>query len=164
MLLRARSRSGALGIPSADRLCHRNCANDGVAAPRRAGGRDKRVRPTLRRMRPFPAELARLAELSCPCEVILTFATGASHPRGTRMPGILVQADMLPARRSGRREFLIGAAVALILGCVAFFFGLRWLESLMTFRPERMTEQEYKAAPAGAELAWLPSSPGVHLR
>ena len=80
------------------------------------------------------------------------------------MPGTVVQSEMLPARRVFRRELLIGAAVALMLGCTAFFFGLRWLESLMTFRPERMSEQEYKAAPAGAELAWLPSSPGIHLR
>jgi len=71
---------------------------------------------------------------------------------------------MLPARRFFRRELVIGAVVAVMLGCTAFFFGLRWLESLMTFRPERMSEKEYKAAPAGAELAWLPSSPGVHLR
>jgi len=71
---------------------------------------------------------------------------------------------MLPARRFFRRELLIGAVVAVMLGCTAFFCGLRWLESLMTFRPERMSENEYKSAPAGAELAWLPSSPGVHLR
>jgi fermentation-respiration switch protein FrsA (DUF1100 family) len=79
------------------------------------------------------------------------------------MPGILVQADMLPGRRFGRREFLIGVAVALILGCVAFFFGLRWLESLMTFRPERMTAQERKWAPEGADIVWFNSADGTHL-
>jgi uncharacterized protein len=79
------------------------------------------------------------------------------------MPGILVQADMLPARRFGRREFLIGVAAALILGCVAFFFGLRWLESLMTFRPERMTAQERKSPPDGAEIVWFNSADGTAL-
>src|SRR6188472_2510629 len=39
---------------------------------------------------------------------------------------------------------------------MAFFFGLRWLESLMTFRPERMTAQERKSPPEGAGLPrWL---------
>jgi len=71
---------------------------------------------------------------------------------------------MLVGRRFFTREQLIGLAVALVLGCGAFVFGLRWLESLMTFRPERMSEKEYKSPPEGAELAWLPSSPGVHLR
>src|SRR3954447_8248120 len=79
------------------------------------------------------------------------------------MPGILVQADMLPARRFGRREFLIGAAVALILGCVVFFFGLRWLESLMTFHAERMTAQERKSPPEGAEIVWFNSADGTRL-
>jgi fermentation-respiration switch protein FrsA (DUF1100 family) len=79
------------------------------------------------------------------------------------MPGILVQADMLPAPRFGRREFLIGVAVALILGCVAFFFGLRWLESLMTFRPERMTAQERKSPPEGAQIVWFNSADGTRL-
>lgn len=79
------------------------------------------------------------------------------------MPGILVQADMLPAPRFGRREFLIGVAVALILGCVAFFLGLRSLESLMTFRPERMTAQERKSPPEGAEPVWFNSADGTRL-
>src|ERR1041385_1908764 len=79
------------------------------------------------------------------------------------MPGILVQADMLPAPRFGRREFLIGVAVALILGCVAFFFGLRWLESLMTFHPERMTVQERRSPPEGAQIVWFNSADGTRL-
>ena len=35
---------------------------------------------------------------------------------------------MLAARRFFRREQLIGGAVALVLGCVAFVYGLRWLD------------------------------------
>jgi fermentation-respiration switch protein FrsA (DUF1100 family) len=53
--------------------------------------------------------------------------------------------------------------VALILGCVAFFFGLRWLESLMTFRPERMTAQERRSPPEGAEIVWFNSADGTRL-
>ena len=75
----------------------------------------------------------------------------------------IVVFDMLPARRFFRRELLIGIAVALIMGCVAFFFGLRWLESLMTFRPERMAAQERESAPAGAEIVWFNSADGTRL-
>src|SRR5262249_25586710 len=75
----------------------------------------------------------------------------------------IVVLDMLPARRVFRRELLICVGVALILGCVAFFFGLRWLESLMTFRPERMTARERKSPPPGAEIVWFNSADGTHL-
>ncbi|HEU4832961.1 MAG TPA: alpha/beta hydrolase [Pyrinomonadaceae bacterium] len=71
---------------------------------------------------------------------------------------------MFASRRFFRRELLIGVAVALIVGCVAFFFGLRWLESLMTFRPERMTLQELNSPPDGAEVAWLPPVDGTPLK
>jgi len=70
---------------------------------------------------------------------------------------------MLPARRFFRRELLIGATLAVIVGCVAFFFGLRWLESLMTFRPERMSAQEFKSPPDGAEAVAFDSVDGTHL-
>src|SRR5215212_1779545 len=79
------------------------------------------------------------------------------------MPQTLVQSDMLPARSFFRRELLIGAALALIVGCVAFFFGLRRLESFMTFRPERMSAQERKSPPEGAEIVWFNSADGTHL-
>jgi hypothetical protein len=70
---------------------------------------------------------------------------------------------MLPARRLFRRELLIGIAVAVIVGCFAFVFGLRWLESLMTFRPERMTAQERKSPAEGAEIVWFNSADGTRL-
>jgi hypothetical protein len=44
---------------------------------------------------------------------------------------------MFAARKVFRRELLIGIAVAVVLGCAGFVYGLRTLESLMTFRPER---------------------------
>lgn len=75
----------------------------------------------------------------------------------------LVISDMLPARRLFRRELLIGIAVAVIVGCFAFVFGLRWLESLMTFRPERMTAQERKSPAEGAEIVWFNSADGTRL-
>ena len=70
---------------------------------------------------------------------------------------------MLVGRRFFTREQLIGLAVALVLGCVAFVFGLRWLESLMTFRPERMTAQERQSPPAGAQIVWFNSADGTRL-
>ena len=61
------------------------------------------------------------------------------------------------------RERLIGVVVALVLGCAAFVYGLRWLESLMTFRPDRMTEAERNFTPEGAESVWFNSADGTHL-
>jgi fermentation-respiration switch protein FrsA (DUF1100 family) len=79
------------------------------------------------------------------------------------MPRDLVQSGMFAVRRFFRRELLIGYGVALLLGCMAFFFGLRWLESMMTFRPERMTAQERKSPAAGAEIVWFNSADGTRL-
>lgn len=61
------------------------------------------------------------------------------------------------------RERLIGVTVALVLGCVAFVVGLRWLESMMTFRPDRMTEKEKTLIPEGAERVWFNSADGTRL-
>lgn len=61
------------------------------------------------------------------------------------------------------RERLIGVTVAMVLGCVAFVFGLRWLESMMTFRPDRMTEKEKSLVPEGAESVWFNSADGTRL-
>ena len=61
------------------------------------------------------------------------------------------------------RERLIGVTVALVLGCVAFVYGLRWLESAMTFRPDRMTEKEKSLVPEGAESVWFNSADGTRL-
>ena len=67
------------------------------------------------------------------------------------------------AMRVFTRERLIGVTVAVVIGCAAFFLGLRWLESLMTFRPERMTATEMKKTPQGAEQVWFNSTDGTRL-
>lgn len=66
-------------------------------------------------------------------------------------------------RVSFTRERLIAVSIALALGCVAFVYGLRWLESLMTFRPDRMTEKERNLTPDGAESVWFNSADGTRL-
>jgi len=45
-------------------------------------------------------------------------------------------------RRFLTRERLLGTAVALALGCVAFVYGLRRLELFITFHPDRMTAHQ----------------------
>lgn len=76
---------------------------------------------------------------------------------------MLAERRLLANRRIFTRERLIGAAVALFLGCAAFVFGLRWLESLMTFRPDRMTAAERQLTPEGAENVWFNSADGTRL-
>ena len=61
------------------------------------------------------------------------------------------------------RERLIGVTVAVLLGCLAFVFGLRWLESMMTFQPDRMTEKEKSLVPEGGESVWFNSADGTRL-
>ena len=61
------------------------------------------------------------------------------------------------------RERLIGVVVAVVLGCTAFVYGLRWLESMMTFRPDRMNETERNLTPDGAESVWFNSADGTRL-
>lgn len=58
------------------------------------------------------------------------------------------------------RERLIGVAVALVLGAVAFVWGLRRLESAMTFRPARTSTMEIAE---GAETVWFSSADGTRL-
>ena len=53
--------------------------------------------------------------------------------------------------------------MALVVGCVAFVFGLRWFESLITFHPERLSAQESKSPPQGAEIVWFNSADGTRL-
>ena len=70
---------------------------------------------------------------------------------------------MFVSRRFLTRERLIGVAVALVLGCVAFVYGLRWFESVITFRPSRMSEQQSKSPAEGAEIVWFNSADGTRL-
>jgi len=59
------------------------------------------------------------------------------------------------------RTRLIRLSVALILSAVAFVYGLRWLESAMTFRPSRM--EAAQVTPSGAENVWCNSADGTRL-
>ncbi|HYK20661.1 MAG TPA: alpha/beta fold hydrolase, partial [Pyrinomonadaceae bacterium] len=61
------------------------------------------------------------------------------------------------------RKRVIAVTVALVLACGGFVYGLRWLESLLTFRPDRMTEKERSFTPEGAESVWFDSADGTHL-
>ena len=59
------------------------------------------------------------------------------------------------------RKRLLGVAVALVLGCAAFVYGLRWVESAVTFRPSRMAATQ--VTPADAENVWFNSADGTRL-
>lgn len=58
---------------------------------------------------------------------------------------------------------MIGVAVAAVFGGAAFVYGLRTLESMMTFHPERMSLNELKITPEGAESVWFNSADGTRL-
>ncbi len=76
---------------------------------------------------------------------------------------MLVVSVMVKIRKALSRELMIGATVAVILGCAGFLYGLRTLESMMTFRPERMTTTERNSTPEGAETVWFNSTDGTRL-
>lgn len=61
------------------------------------------------------------------------------------------------------RESLIGAAVAMVFGCGVFVYGLRWLESAMTFHPVRLTADQRISPPNGAEDVWFTAKDGTRL-
>lgn len=61
------------------------------------------------------------------------------------------------------RERIIGITVAVILGGMAFVFGLRWLEFLITFHPVRVPAHQTLPAPAGAEEVWFAAADGTRL-
>ena len=58
------------------------------------------------------------------------------------------------------RERLIGLLVAFVIGCVVVFFGLRWIESSITFHPTRAA---YSDRPRQAEDVWFTTSDRVRL-
>jgi len=70
---------------------------------------------------------------------------------------------MFVSRKVFRRELLLGIAVAVVFGCAAFVYGLRTVESLMTFHPSRMSATEMKSTPDGAETVWFNSADGTRL-
>src|ERR1044071_2518643 len=70
---------------------------------------------------------------------------------------------MFVSRKIFRRELLLGIAVAVVLGCGGFVYGLRTLESMMTFRPMRLSTQEMTRTSEGAETVWFNSADGTRL-
>jgi len=50
-----------------------------------------------------------------------------------------------------------------VIGCVAFVYGLRWLESAMTFHPVRLTADQRVSPPNGAEEVWFTARDGTRL-
>lgn len=61
------------------------------------------------------------------------------------------------------REMLIGIVVAGVIGCVALFYGLRWVERAMTFHPDRLTLDQRIPPPAGATDVWFTAADGIRL-
>jgi len=66
-------------------------------------------------------------------------------------------------RKLVTRERLIGVLVALAFGSAAFGYGLRWVESSMTFHPIRVAASEHSPPPGGAESVWFNSADGTRL-
>jgi fermentation-respiration switch protein FrsA (DUF1100 family) len=50
-----------------------------------------------------------------------------------------------------------------VLGCAAFVYGLRWLESSITFHPVRVNAGERPSPPQGAEEIWFSAADGARL-
>jgi fermentation-respiration switch protein FrsA (DUF1100 family) len=75
--------------------------------------------------------------------------------------------DLAPGRLKNRRiftrELLIATIIALVFGCVALFYGLRWVESAITFHPVRMNPADRGALPRGAEEGWFNANDGTRL-
>jgi len=82
---------------------------------------------------------------------------------GTRRVLLIVVFPVFISRKVFRRELLIGIAVAVVFGCAAFVYGLRTVESLMTFHPSRMSAMGVNSIPDGAETVWFNSADGVRL-
>ena len=61
------------------------------------------------------------------------------------------------------REMLIAAAVALCLGGIAFVYGLRTVESAITFHPVRIARGSTLPLPRGAEDVWFSAGDGTRL-
>ena len=61
------------------------------------------------------------------------------------------------------REMLIGFVVALVLGGVALVYGVRWVESAITFHPMALAPGRALPPPTGAEDVWFDASDGTRL-
>ena len=61
------------------------------------------------------------------------------------------------------RELLIGIAVALVVAGVALVYGLRWVESAITFHPDAIGPERALPPPRGAEDVWFAAPDGTRL-
>lgn len=57
----------------------------------------------------------------------------------------------------------VSVSLALLFGVAVFVFGLRWLESEMTFHPVRLTADQRISPPNGAEDVWFNAKDGTRL-
>ena len=57
----------------------------------------------------------------------------------------------------------MSVTVALLFGCAAFVYGLRWLELSMTFQPVQLAADRRTAPPDGAENIWFSAKDGTRL-
>jgi fermentation-respiration switch protein FrsA (DUF1100 family) len=62
-----------------------------------------------------------------------------------------------------RRETLYALLVALLFMGGILFFGIRWLETSITFHPERWSPKEAWKLPKGGEDVWFTTADGVRL-
>jgi fermentation-respiration switch protein FrsA (DUF1100 family) len=61
------------------------------------------------------------------------------------------------------RERLIGVIIALTFGAIAVVFGVRWLETALTFHPDRIAARDRLSPPYGAEDVWFNAADGTRL-
>jgi fermentation-respiration switch protein FrsA (DUF1100 family) len=61
------------------------------------------------------------------------------------------------------RELLLGVAVALFFGGIAFVYGVRWIEAAITFHPDRIPPDRALPPPRGAEDVWFNAADGTRL-
>lgn len=67
------------------------------------------------------------------------------------------------SRRLIDRVFVIRCLVAVVVGAVLFFFMLRWIESRMTFHPDRIGADQKVETPRGATDVWFTTADNVRL-
>jgi uncharacterized protein len=67
------------------------------------------------------------------------------------------------SRRLFDRVFVIRCLVAVVVGAVVFFFMLRWIESRMTFHPDRIGADQKVETPRGASDVWFTTADNVRL-
>ena len=70
---------------------------------------------------------------------------------------------MRPNRKFVTRERMIGVLVALAVGCLALWYGIRWFERAITFHPDRVPADRRYLPPPGAYDVWFNTADGTRL-